>query len=320
MKSIKQTTTIEQAAKILSDKNKIALFAHTNPDGDTIGASISLKLALEKIGKTVNVFCDSKLDGRISCFDETKTVSQTFNGKYDLLVAVDCGDIFRVGEFSQEYFDFGETMTIDHHGGDFFSKYNCLKPYASTCQIVYEIIKESGIEIDGKLATYLYMGLCTDTGNFAHNNTDGECFDMAGDLFRCGADLEKVYRTFFRDTTLSETKLQARVVSRIRSYYDGQMFLIYVTKADLDEFGLDPSITSGIVSYAIDIDTAKVGVCICEFAKNDYKVSMRGKNCSVRDICAEFGGGGHLYAAGCKISGFLEDVIEKIVRAVGYSI
>ena len=279
-----------------------------------------MKLVLQKLGKKVAVFCDSAMSERISVFEETSSILKEFDGKYDLYVAVDCGDIFRVGEFSSLYNSFSETLTIDHHGGEYFSKYNCLKGYASSCQIVYEIIKELNVEIDSKTATYLYMGLCTDTGNFAHNNTDSDSFFMAGNLCECGADIEKVYRIFFRDVTLAETKLQAKVVGRMRSYYDNRMFLIYVTKNDLDEFGLDPSITSGIVSYAIDINTAKVGVCICEFAENDYKVSMRGKNFSVREVCAEFGGGGHMYAAGCKISGFLEDVIEKIVRVVGYTI
>lgn len=316
----KQTTTIKQAAALLRSAGSIALFAHTNPDGDTIGANISLKLALKQLGKTVEVFCDSEINARLSAFEQTKAVSQSYFGKYDLLVAVDCSDINRVGEFGAIYNNARETLTIDHHGGEYFSKYNCLYDYASCCQIVFEIVKELGVNIDSELATYLYMGLCTDTGNFAHNNTNSECFNMAGELCGSGADIEKVYRVFFRDTTLPETKLLARALSRIRSYYDNQMFLTYVTEADLTEFGLDHSTTSGIVSYTIDIDTAKVGVCICEVTPNHYKVSMRGKNFSVRDVCKEFGGGGHILAAGCRIDGFLEDVIDKIVRTVGFTL
>lgn len=316
---LNQTTTIKQAAALLQSKSSVALFAHTNPDGDTIGASIALKLVLEQLGARAALFCDSDMNSSLSAFEQ-KYFSKTFTGKYDLFVAVDCGDIFRVGEFGGVYNAASETMTIDHHGGEYYSKYNCLYSYASTCQIIYEIAKELDVKFDAELSTYLYMGLCTDTGNFAHNNTNSDCFYMAGDLCERGADIGKVYRVFFRDTSFAETKLLARVLSRIRSYYDDKMFLAYVTRADLDEFNLDQSTTSGIVSYTIDINTAKVGVCICEYAKNCYKVSMRGKDFSVRDVCKEFGGGGHIAAAGCRIDGFLEDVIEKIVRVVGYTI
>ncbi|MCM1194974.1 MAG: bifunctional oligoribonuclease/PAP phosphatase NrnA [Firmicutes bacterium] len=319
MKS-KQKTTINEAAELLRGANSIALFAHTNPDGDAIGACLGLKLVLQKLGKNVAVFCDSDMNDKMSAFEETRCVRKIFGGKYDLLVAVDCGDVFRLGEFCGLYDRFSETLTIDHHGGEYFSKYNCLYDYASSCQIVYEIARVLNAEFDENIATCLYMGLCTDTGNFAHSNTDSDSFYMAGDLCKYGADVQKVYRIFFRDTTLAETKLQAKAVARMRSYYDNRMFLIYITQADLNEFGLDASVTSGIVSSAINIDTAKVGVCMTEFAENDYKVSMRGKDFSVRDVCKEFGGGGHVLAAGCKISGLLEDVIEKIVRVVGYTL
>lgn len=317
--ALKQTTTIEQAAQLLTDSGSVALFAHTNPDGDTIGACIGLKLLLQQVGKHVSVFCDSDLSGRLLSFDEANSISKTFVGKYDLLVAVDCGDIYRVGEFGAVYANAPKTLTIDHHGGEYYSNFNCIYTYPSTCQIVYEISHCLHINIDSEIATYLYMGLCTDTGNFAHN-VNVDCFNMASDLLQRGANIDKVYKTFFRDTTYAETKLLARALSRMRSYYDSQMFLTYISRADLDEFELDHSTTSGIVSYTIDIITAKVGVCICEFAKNCYKVSMRGKEFSVNDVCKEFGGGGHKYASGCRINGFLEDVIEKIVRVVGYTI
>lgn len=320
MNSTKKTTTISQVAQILSSRQSFALFAHTHPDGDTIGSTIALALALRKIGKTVSIFCDMPMESKLNVFEEVAEISTNFCGKYDMFVAVDSGDIFRVGEFSALYSNFAETLTIDHHGGEYYSKYNCLKPYASTCQIIYEIVKELNVEIDEKIATYLYMGLCTDTGNFAHNNTDRDCFLMAAELCERGARMEQINRVFFKDISLAETKLLCRALSHIRSFYDGKMVLLYLTQADLEEFGLKFNASSFLVQYAINVDTARVGVCMTEYAPNVYKVSMRGKDYSVRDVCQEFGGGGHVLASACMISGFLEDVIEKIVRVVGYTI
>lgn len=320
MTSKKQKATISQVAQILSSKQRIALFAHTNPDGDTVGACVALCLALKKLGKTVSLFCDSKLDGALALFTQGEAFSATFSGKFDLLVAVDCGDLNRVGEFGGIYDRFAETLTVDHHGGDYYSKYNCVLPYASTCQIVYEIIQAMRVELDNAIATSLFVGLCTDTGNFMHNSTDSACYQMAAELCRYGVDNERIARVFFKDVSLAKTKLIGRVVSRVRTYYDDQLVLLYVTKQDLDELGLDFHATTGVVQYAINVDTAKIGVCMTEYSPNVYKVSMRGKDFSVREICQEFGGGGHMYASACMISGFLEDVIEKIVRTVGFSI
>lgn len=320
MKSIRQTTTISQAAEILLKQKRVALISHINPDGDTVGASVALKLMLNKLGINVDLYCDSAMSAKLCRFNEVHSYSTCLNGKYDLFVAVDCGDIFRLGQLGRVYDSAIETMTIDHHGGEYFSKYNCLKKYASTCQIIYEISKCLPLELDDRIATYLYMGLCTDTGNFSHSDVDSSSLYMAGDLLKYNADAENIYRIFFRDKTFTETRLLAKIVSKMRSYYDNRMFLIYVTQDDLNEFGVNHDVTSGFVGSAIDIDTAIIGVCITEYLPNTYKVSMRGKNFDVREVCKEFGGGGHVAASGCMINGFLEDVIEKIVRVVGYTI
>ena len=320
MTSKKVTETTSQVAEILSTRKRIALFAHTNPDGDTVGACVALCLALKKLGKHVALFCDAEIDGNLAAFAQGETFSKAFGGSYDLLVAVDCGDVRRVGEFGAMYARFNETLTIDHHGGEYYSKYNCVLPYASTCQIIYEVLHELNVELDKPIATSLFMGLCTDTGNFMHDSTDSACFEMAADLLKYGVENERISRAFFKDVTLNKTKLIARVLSRMRTFYDDKMALLYVTQRDLDEFGLEFSDTTGIVQYAINIDTCKIGVCMTEYSPNVYKVSMRGKDFSVREVCEDFGGGGHRFASACMISGFLEDVIEKIVRVVGFTI
>ena len=151
-----------------------------------------------------------------------------------------------------------------------------------------------------------------------HGNTDAASFAMAAETLKYGVDSERVSRVFFKQVSLVKTKLIARALSRLRTYYDDKMALIYITKSDLDEYGVDFHATTGIVQHAINVDVAKIGVCMTESSPNTYKVSMRGKDFVVRDICQEFGGGGHPYAAACVISGFLEDVIDKIVRVVGF--
>lgn len=321
MKSTKKTVTVAEAAALIASKNSIALFAHTNPDGDTLGASVALAVALRNMRKSVSVFCDTPVgDKLLANFTELGEIKGTFDGKYDFMIAVDCGDLSRLGTFSPVYDRFAETLTVDHHGGSYYSKCNLVTNYASTCQMVYEILKELRLTIDKDIATYLYMGLCTDTGNFSHNNTDKNAFLMAADMWQYGAQTEKVNRVFFKDTTLVETQLLGRAISRLRSYFDGRLIVMYLTQADLKEFGATLDETSGIVQTAINVDTALAGVMLTEYSPNVYKISMRGKDFDVRNVCNQFGGGGHKFASGCMIGGFLEDVIEKIVRAVGFEL
>lgn len=319
MKSTKNKIEITEIAQLLQSTQRVALFSHTRPDGDTVGATISLALALKKLGKTVALFCDNAMSNGLQQFDQTSAYSTEFYGKYDLFVAVDCGDLFRLGEFAGVYQNFSETLTIDHHGGEYFSKYNCVLGYASTCQIVYEVIQHLPVDVDSQLATYLYMGLCTDTGNFANSNTDKPSFLMAANLCELGADMQKVNRVFFKDTPFAVARVQGFAASRMREYFGGKLVVIFLSSADLERFGVDATASEGMVQYAISVETAVAGVSLCEYTPNCFKVSMRGKDFNVRDVCRTFGGNGHVVAAGCEIHGLLEDVIEQIVRAFSWT-
>ena len=103
MRSTKSKVTTEQAAEILLSAQSVALFSHVRPDGDTVGAASALCLALRKAGKNVALFCSDELSDGLKKFPLSLQYSQTFFGKYDLMVAVDCGDVFRLGDFSGVY-------------------------------------------------------------------------------------------------------------------------------------------------------------------------------------------------------------------------
>lgn len=92
---------------------------------------------------------------------------------------------------------------------------------------------------------------------------------------------------------------------------------MYVTQSDFAKAKATMEDTEGFTDYAVNVDTAEIGVCISQNNQNSYKVSMRSKGQNVAEICRHFGGGGHIQAAGCVLCGFLEDIIDKIVKTVG---
>lgn len=313
---LKRKVTTEQTAELLKNSGSIALFAHTRPDGDTVGSCVALSFILRKMGKTADVFCDEKPDGAFCEFDEMQSVKNAFSGKYDLLVAVDCGDVFRLGSFAGVFQKHPKTLVIDHHDGQPYADFNCVRSYSSTAEIVFEIVQKLGVKPDESTATMLYMGLCTDTGNFFNDNTNAHSFAVASKLTELGADIQKVNRLFFKQTSFNQNKLLAKSLGSMRSYFDGKLCVIFAMKSDISALGLPFSATESLVSYAANVNTAVVGVSLAEHAENVFKVSFRGNDFDVRSIAEEFGGGGHLRAAGCMISGLFEDVVEKIVRTV----
>lgn len=314
---MKKNDSPEKILELLKNARNIALFTHSRPDGDAIGSTLALKSALERMGKKAFAFCDTEIGHKYDSLGFGKFFSDTPRGNFDLYVALDCGDSGRLGDLSEFFLKQTNTLSIDHHYSHIsFSKYNYVVDCSSTCELVYKLLKLSGTEIDAESARLLYIGLSTDTGNFSHSNTTSEVFEIASSLAEKGIDIADLYDKLYASSRFERTRLLGRVLGRIRRYYDGRLCLIYVTKEDFDATGTKKDDTEGFIDYTINVKGARIGVSICEHSPYVYKVSMRSKGENISEVCAHFGGGGHVQAAGCMISGFFEDVVDKLLKAV----
>ena len=306
---------LSKCAQLISSQNSIALFCHIRPDGDTLGAALALKLALSKIGKDVKIFCEDPLPQKFEQFGFSGYFFDTIPQKYDLYVAIDCGDIGRLGKYGDIFVKQKNTLTIDHHAAhEDFGTYTCLIAYSSTCEIISELLQVLHIAIDDDIAAALFIGLSTDTGNFRHSNTDKHTFLTAANLVEQKIDVAEINRKLYAENKFSRLKLLSRALQHLKSYLDGKLFIMYVTLDDFKECGATMEDTEGFTDYAISVDTALIGVSISQSKQNAYKVSMRSKGVDVAEICGMFGGGGHKQASGCTMCGFLEDIIDKIVN------
>jgi len=310
----------ERAKKAIGQAKSIAVFSHTNPDGDTLGSAAALYLALSKMGKECALFCEEPVPQKYLLIPSSDNFQLKLKKEYDLAIAVDCADIHRLGALSTAFSKFKKTVNIDHHhDNDRFALINIIEDAASAAEVVLDLIEELDVEIDKDMALALFIGLCTDTGSFRHRNTTPASFAAAALLAGYGADASMVAFEMFKKSSLARTKLLGKVLSRTRSCLDGKVTLLYTLQQDFEEFGLDKTATELFVDYSVSVEGTEVGVALCQYSENVYKASLRsGGRVNVADICSHFGGGGHRQAAGCIISGLFEDVIDKLLRQIGF--
>ena len=209
------------------------------------------------------------------------------------------------------------TVCIDHHEGhDGFADINLVKSNASsTCEMVYDLLEPTG-KITKEIADYLFTGLSTDTGHFMHSNTDSKVLYTAYKLSCLGADCHGIATELYRRRSRAKTKLIAKSIEAMRFYMDGKVCVIPMTQQLLDDCGISSNDTEGIIDYAISVEGVEIGVSLSAEKDNEYKVSFRSRGRHVNDIAEVFGGGGHVYAAGCRVFGKREDVIDKILKAI----
>jgi len=278
----------------------IMLIAHINPDGDALGSELSLYPILKKMGKKVTVFNATKpLPEYLDFLPNFDKVTDKLPKKIDLTISFDCGSFDRLGLEEKPSF----LINIDHHiSNTNYGDINLIEPdHASTSQVVYDILKANGVEIDKDSALCIYTALVTDTGSFQYESVNDKVFECAADLVRCGVKPDYVSKMLFQRDRLSRLRLLAKAYETIEMCCEGKAAFVEVTKEMMEITGAIKEDTDTIVNSVRALAPVEVA-CMLREDDEGIKISLRSKNyADVSKIAQKYGGGGHIRAAGATI-------------------
>ena len=311
--------TLDEILEEIKKAGSIVILTHETPDGDAIGSSLGMLLALEKLGKNADLIMSkyAKTFNFLPRVDEIKAESDI--KEYDLAISLDCATFKRLD--NREYFENAKkTIVIDHHGSNnMYGDINYVNPVAPACsEILLAILSYYEIEIDVKIGTCLMTGIITDTGGLQYPATTADTFEYAAELLRKGVDIADICKRTLQTKTKANFELQKRVMDRLELLEDGKVAFSYIDQKDLDEVNAEEGDHEGLVNIGRSIEGVEVSIFIRQKDNEEiYKVSMRsGSYVNVSDVCLMFGGGGHPRAAGATIQGNVEQVKEKLLKEV----
>ena len=299
---------------------RMALIAHVSPDGDTVGATLALRLAFLSLGKAVDVICDgeaSKSLAYLPGIDELIKPEQT-DGLYDTAIAVDVSDHKLLGRADVIFDRAPVKMVIDHHATNpGYGDYNYIRgDECSCCVLAYDAITAMGVEMTLEMGTCLMTGMSTDTGHFMYPYTTPRAFEVAGKLRALGVDVSYITRVLYRTQERSAVNLTRIAYRNMRFELDGRVGVIELTQADMDEAGADFTQTSGLVNKALEVEGVRMAILATQ-REDAVKLSLRAvEPDTVNDIARQFGGGGHAQAAGVTMQMPMSEAVQTVLAAM----
>ncbi len=292
-----------------------------NPDGDTLGSMCALyNMIYNRFKKKVDMNVVSNIPFNYKFIPNIDQAQRYFDKSlvYDLVITLDVAAIDRVMD-SKILFDKAKsTVNIDHHKTNpRFGNYQIINPNASSCgEVLFDIFKNEGWEIDTDSAICLYTAIMTDTGNFRFENTSSKTLRAAADLVDFGANPNYIYKMCYETKSKNFVMFQNYCINKATYLNDNKIAYTTVYKKDLEKFSAGDDYTDGLAETLRAIDTTEVSFVAKEVDTKLTKISMRSKGVDVANICSKFGGGGHTFAAGCTIKANVEDAIEKLLKEI----
>lgn len=314
----------DQVSALLQGAQSILVAMHVQPDGDTTGSALALWNGLTRMGKRVAVVCRDPLPERFTFLpgaDRVVDWIKVRQERFDVAVAVDCGDVSRLGPVEEFFALAPVTVNIDHHTSNpGFAQVNFIDGQAAaTGEMVAGLIRTWRGQFSREEAICLYTAISTDTLSFRQINTRPDTLALVAELTASGFDLALVNERLWESQSPEEIRLLGWALLNARLSVDGRVAWLPVPRAILNQFQATDGDVDALVHHLRTITSVVIAIVTKEMADGQtVKVSWRGKSHEdVSRYAQAFGGGGHRYAAAAQVSGSLQEVTRRVIQALG---
>jgi phosphoesterase RecJ-like protein len=306
----------------LREYDHYLVLGHLEPDGDAVASAVVLARYLERQGKSVTLADAGPFDRpEIAGFQTLfRTAPPPVPAGRAAAVVVDCSTPDRLGALEAAVGGL-PVLVIDHHAsGQPFGEVRWVVPAAASVTYLVLLLLESlGEPIPAEDAELLLFGLCTDTGFFRHlGEGSAEVLQAAARLVEAGASPQRVYRRIHAGWSLRRVHLLTEALRRAERLLDGQVLLTWWTLEDFRDVGAGFARGSDEVYRVLQmVEQAEVVVFLRQEAPRRFSVGFRSSSrVDVGSLAQSLGGGGHARAAGCTLSGTLDEVRRAVLAAL----
>ena len=322
---------------LIQSAQHVALLTHQSPDGDAMGSSLAMYHYIRSLDKDAQVIVPNAFPDFLAWlpgaeivwfYDSQSTLADSYLEKADLVICTDFNAPSRIGALGDKMLTLAcPKLMIDHHlHPSDFADFIVSEPEASsTCELVYEVLSTLGAQLSTQIATCLYTGLMTDTGNFSYNSNRPQIYNIISQLVAAGANKDEIYNAVFNQYSVDRMKMVGYCLyQKMRIFPEHHTALIYLNRKELYRFHFQKGDAEGIVNMPLQSKDIHYSVFMREdkatpdeMEKNGgistkIKLSFRSQgNRPVNVFASEvFNGGGHANASGGEFYGPLKDAVQ----------
>ena len=317
---------IQEVLEAVSGAQSVILTTHVNADGDGTGCQVAMATWLRAQGKEAWIINPTPFpesygfllpDPAWSVDPGSGRAKEVF-GKADLAMVLDTGEVSRIGRV-MPLIQGLPIVVVDHHpiGPDPIPGISYRDSTASaTGELLFDFLFEAGKGWPPGVALGLYVAILTDTGSFRFSNSSPRAHRVVAELLEMGVDPEESYRQLYGAVPLRKLRLLRASLEELEVDPEGDIAWMTVPTDAFESLSATSDDIEGLVDYPREIQGVEVGILFRETVKGGTKISLRSNGAvDVNALARQFGGGGHVRAAGAVVERSLPIVREEVLEA-----
>jgi phosphoesterase RecJ-like protein len=333
------TVSPQRLAERIRSAKRLLVTSHDKPDGDAVGSVLALVRAARELGIQSEAWLSGPFDPSLGVLLAGERVGRapesTPAGEFDLIAVVDTGSwgqLEHLGGWLRARHD--RCIGVDHHrSGDTGFVERIVDTASASCtQALVPVLDALGVRFDapgsggsGSIAEALFAGMATDTGWFRFSGADAAVFALASRLLGAGVDKDRLFRQLEETARPQRMGLLAHALGGMRWLAGGRAALMTLSPEDFSRSSGSAEDLAGVVNAPMSVGSVEVSALLSMNEPGPVvKISFRSKPplqrggafVDVNRLAGEFGGGGHVHAAGARFRGSMEDAARAVSEAI----
>lgn len=321
----------DEVTKLINDSNKIIVIQAENPDGDSLGSSLSLEEILSDLGKEITLYCPVEIPKYLRYINGWDRVVNVFDSSADLAIIVDTtADILITKVLDtpgvRHYLETNNVIAIDHHISKSNLSFNHTlltdENAVSTGEIIYKLAAANNWQINSSAAENMLITIMSDSLGLTVKGVSPETFFVAGKLTELGASnyASEMRRREFMKKSPEILKYKGILIERIEYFLDGKLALIRIPFEEIREYSDKYNPSMLVLDEMRLVEGVEVGVAIKTYPDGRLTGKLRSNQPISSTIAGYFGGGGHEYAAGFRVYESIDTIIPELLDAADKAI
>ncbi len=304
-----------QINQLVDKASTIVVIQADNPDGDSMASALALEELLAEQGKTVRLYCGVDIPEHLRHLQGWDRVSKELPHTFDLSIIVDTSAIILLEQLERTgqraWLGTRPCVVIDHH-----TDVPCDIPFATvvlnsseavaTGEVLYELSNQLAWKRTLAANNLLAQSILSDSLGLMSEGTTARTVHIIGELVEQGVALaaldEERKKLMKRSPEITEYK--GRLLQRIEYYAGGRLATITIPWNEIEaySYAYNPSMLVLDEMRMVEGVQAAVAFKIYKDGKVTGKIRCNRGYGIGKDLADHFGGGGHVYAAGFKIT------------------
>jgi len=303
----------EQFQLFTEGKRRFVIIQADNPDGDSLASSLALEEILCELGKEVELYCGVEIPSYLRYMSGWDRVSSELPRDFDGSIIVDTSAISLLETLVKnddlKWLKLKPAIYIDHHqteGTIDFAEGIIDSTAVSTGQIIFKIASHLQYSLTLEANEFIGYSVLSDTLGLSSEAVDSSVFRLMAEIVDNGVSVAKLddARRSLSKKSKRIVEYKGKLLTRIEFFDDPRIALITIPWAEIEQYSHEYNPSMLVIDEMRMIEGVQVAIAFKTYPDGKITAKIRanyGYKIAAK-LAEQFGGGGHPYAAGFKIT------------------